>query len=115
MSNKNRIAIKWGIIGVANIAIEAVIPAMERSQISQLEAILELQNILIRNYYPEFIISLENDMARQREFSLRYGVNLAMYALSGNYKADQVHAAALVERLGQGNRAMPSTPEPGGR
>ncbi len=49
----------------------------------------------------DFLISLENDIARQREFSLRFGVNLAMYALSGNYKADQVHAKALIERIGQ--------------
>jgi len=38
---------------------------------------------------------------RQHEFSLRGGVNLVMYALTGNYKADQVHAPALLERLGQ--------------
>ena len=36
--------------------------------------------------------------------SIRTGVNVAMYALSGNYKADQVHAAALIERLGRQNR-----------
>ncbi len=52
----------------------------------------------------EYLISLENDMARQREFSIRFGVNIAMYALSGNYKADQVHAAALVERIGRTRR-----------
>ena len=52
----------------------------------------------------DFLISLENDIARQREFSLRFGVNLAMYALSGNYKADQVHAAALIKRIGQMKR-----------
>ena len=28
-------------------------------------------------------------------------VNLVMYALTGNYKADQVHIPALLERLGQ--------------
>jgi hypothetical protein len=28
-------------------------------------------------------------------------VNLAMYALTGNYKTDQVHIPALLERLGQ--------------
>ena len=38
---------------------------------------------------------------RQHEFALRGGVNLVMYALTGNYKADQVHAPALLERLGQ--------------
>jgi hypothetical protein len=37
--------------------------------------------------------------ARQRELSLRGGVNLVMYTLTGNYKADQVHARDLIERL----------------
>ncbi len=47
----------------------------------------------------EALTTLEQDIPRQREMSIRYGVNLAMYALSGNYKSDQVHAAALIERL----------------
>jgi hypothetical protein len=38
---------------------------------------------------------------RQREMALRGGINLVMYALTGNYKADQVHVAPLLERLGQ--------------
>jgi hypothetical protein len=38
---------------------------------------------------------------RQREFAFRTGVNIVMYALTGNYKADQVHVPALLERLGQ--------------
>ncbi len=38
---------------------------------------------------------------RQREFAYRTGVNIVMYALTGNYKADQVHVPALLERLGQ--------------
>jgi hypothetical protein len=38
---------------------------------------------------------------RQRELARRFGVNLVMYALSGNYKTDQVHIPALLERLGQ--------------
>jgi hypothetical protein len=38
---------------------------------------------------------------RQREFALRFGVNLVMHALTGNYKSDQVHVPALLERLGQ--------------
>ena len=37
----------------------------------------------------------------QREWAYRVGVNLVMYALTGNYKADQVHVPALLERLGQ--------------
>ena len=39
--------------------------------------------------------------ARQREYAFRAGVNIVMYTLTGNYKADQVHAPALIERLGQ--------------
>ena len=38
---------------------------------------------------------------RQRELSLRFGINIAMYALTGNYKADQVHIPDILERLGQ--------------
>ncbi|PWE26624.1 DUF4159 domain-containing protein [Pararhodobacter marinus] len=38
---------------------------------------------------------------RQRELALRFGVNLIMHVLSGNYKSDQVHVPALLERLGQ--------------
>lgn len=37
----------------------------------------------------------------QREMAFRTGVNIVMYALTGNYKADQVHVPALLERLGQ--------------
>jgi len=38
---------------------------------------------------------------RQREWAYRTGINIAMYALTGNYKADQVHIPALLDRLGQ--------------
>ncbi len=37
----------------------------------------------------------------QREYALRFGVNLVMHVLSGNYKSDQVHVPALLDRLGQ--------------
>jgi hypothetical protein len=37
----------------------------------------------------------------QREMAYRTGVNIVMYTLTGNYKADQVHVPALLERLGQ--------------
>jgi hypothetical protein len=37
----------------------------------------------------------------QREMAFRSGVNLVMYVLTGNYKADQVHIPAILERLGQ--------------
>ena len=38
---------------------------------------------------------------RQRELAYRFGINLVMYAFTGNYKADQVHVPALLERLGK--------------
>ncbi len=38
---------------------------------------------------------------RQREISYRFGVNLIMHVLTGNYKSDQVHVPALLDRLGQ--------------
>jgi uncharacterized protein DUF4159/aerotolerance regulator-like protein len=38
---------------------------------------------------------------RQRDMAFRAGVNIVMYTLTGNYKADQVHVPALLERLGQ--------------
>lgn len=38
---------------------------------------------------------------RQREFAYRFGVNWVMYSLTGNYKTDQVHIPAIMERLGQ--------------
>ena len=36
----------------------------------------------------------------QREYAFRTGVNIMMYMLTGNYKGDQVHVPALLERLG---------------
>lgn len=38
---------------------------------------------------------------RQRELANRFGVNLIMHVLTGNYKSDQVHVPALLDRLGQ--------------
>ncbi|NKB26923.1 MAG: DUF4159 domain-containing protein [Rhodobacteraceae bacterium] len=38
---------------------------------------------------------------RQREVAYRFGVNLLMHVLTGNYKSDQVHVPALLDRLGQ--------------
>jgi hypothetical protein len=37
----------------------------------------------------------------QREYAYRAGINMVMYALSGNYKADQVHIPTILRRLGQ--------------
>ncbi len=38
---------------------------------------------------------------RQRELARRFGVNLVMYVMTGNYKTDQVHVPAILERLGE--------------
>jgi hypothetical protein len=47
------------------------------------------------------MLPMVGDEPRQREFAFRAGVNIVMYTLTGNYKADQVHVPALLERLGQ--------------
>src|SRR5262249_40910539 len=49
----------------------------------------------------QYQLPLVPDEARQREYAFRAGVNIVMYTLTGNYKADQVHVPALLERLGQ--------------
>ena len=51
------------------------------------------------NSNPIYAVIPGND--RQREMAFRTGINIVMYALTGNYKADQVHIPALLERLGQ--------------
>jgi hypothetical protein len=38
---------------------------------------------------------------QQREIAIRFGVNVVMYALTGNYKTDQVHIQTLLDRLGE--------------
>ena len=35
----------------------------------------------------------------QREMAFRFGINLVIYALTGSYKADQVHVPAILERM----------------
>jgi hypothetical protein len=37
----------------------------------------------------------------QREIAIRFGINVVIYAMTGNYKTDQVHVPALLERLGK--------------
>ena len=49
----------------------------------------------------EPLYPVTQSMPRQREMAFRAGTNIVMYALTGNYKADQVHVPALLERLGQ--------------
>jgi hypothetical protein len=47
------------------------------------------------------LFSLSPGGERQREWAYRFGVNLVMYALTGNYKSDLVHAPFIQQRLGQ--------------
>jgi hypothetical protein len=47
------------------------------------------------------LLPMASSDPRGREMALRVGVNIAMYTLTGNYKADQVHVPALLERLGR--------------
>ncbi len=49
------------------------------------------------------LFPLQGSNPRQRELSLRGGVNLVIYALTGNYKADQVH----VRRFWKGSVSSP--------
>ena len=49
----------------------------------------------------QYMLPVTSGDPRQREFAYRAGANIVMYTLTGNYKADQVHAPALIERLGQ--------------
>jgi hypothetical protein len=49
--------------------------------------------------HPEYAVVPGGE--RQREMAMRFGVNLVMYVLTGNYKSDQVHVPAILERLGQ--------------
>jgi hypothetical protein len=43
-----------------------------------------------------------------RELAYRFGINLVMYILTGNYKEDQVHIPDLLERLGREKAQEPS-------
>jgi hypothetical protein len=49
----------------------------------------------------EFMMPTVPSDPLQREMAYRVGINIVMYTLTGNYKADQVHVPALLERLGQ--------------
>ncbi|ADM10644.1 hypothetical protein PB2503_13034 [Parvularcula bermudensis HTCC2503] len=38
---------------------------------------------------------------RRREYAFRAGINIAMVALTGNYKGDQVHVQSLLDEMGE--------------
>ncbi len=47
------------------------------------------------------LLPLYGSDPRQRELSTRAGINIVVYLLTGNYKADQVHVPDILQRLGQ--------------
>lgn len=49
----------------------------------------------------QYVLPLASQNERQRTMAFRTGINIVMYMLTGNYKADQVHIPTLLERLGQ--------------
>ncbi|MDO5657877.1 MAG: DUF4159 domain-containing protein [Paracoccus sp. (in: a-proteobacteria)] len=48
---------------------------------------------------PRYPVGTGFEGERQREMANRFGVNLIMYVLTGNYKSDQVHIPRILERL----------------
>ena len=40
-----------------------------------------------------------NNSQNQRITSIRFGVNLVLYALTGNYKTDQIHIPEILKRM----------------
>ena len=42
----------------------------------------------------------------EQETAIRLGINITLYALTGNYKADQVHIPFILDRLGQEKGAI---------
>ena len=50
-----------------------------------------------KNNYPLYQAVPGGD--RQRELAFRFGINLIMYALTGNYKSDQIHNKSILKRL----------------
>jgi hypothetical protein len=53
------------------------------------------------NDVPMFPVGRGYAGEQQREIGYRFGVNVIMHVLTGNYKSDQVHVPALLERLGE--------------
>ncbi|MDE2462334.1 MAG: DUF4159 domain-containing protein, partial [Alphaproteobacteria bacterium] len=49
----------------------------------------------------EPIVAIVPGGEHQREMAVRVGINIVMYALTGNYKADTVQVPALLRRLGK--------------
>jgi len=61
----------------------------------------DLLGALARSREGTWTFPMESGGAEQREYAVRFAVNLAMYVLCSNYKDDQVHAQALMRRRGR--------------
>lgn len=63
---------------------------------------------------PAYVVGSGYDGENQREMALRFGINLVMYVLSGNYKSDQIHVPELLDRLGmERGELRPARPNQG--
>jgi len=49
----------------------------------------------------QWLYSTIPDESAQRLWAFRGGLNIVLYVLTGNYKADQIHAPEILKRLGQ--------------
>jgi hypothetical protein len=62
----------------------------------------DLGGALARNALGTWEMSVEPDGDVQREMAIRFAVNIALYALTTNYKDDAVHAPFLMKRRASG-------------
>lgn len=72
----------------------------------------DLSGALARNEAGGWLLPLESPRRDERELSLRLAVNLAVYALTVNYKLDQVHISYQLRNPGRYPDAGPSSVDP---
>ena len=58
----------------------------------------DMQGAWARDMFGNWTYECTPGGERQREFAYRMGINLVMYALCINYKADQVHVPFILKR-----------------
>ena len=52
-----------------------------------------------KNNKDEFLFPILDNNPNQRNMSFRFGLNLLIYSLTGNYKTDQVHIPEILKRM----------------
>lgn len=52
-----------------------------------------------KNSNNSYLLPLFENDQKQRDFSFRFGVNIVLYSLTGNYKSDQVHIPEILKRM----------------